>query len=68
MFVSSRTTLNLWGETIFSMSHIQSRMPYKKIGKTPYELWKGHAPNIPQHVGVLCKGSLRSTEEMKIRS
>ena len=26
--------------------HIQNRIPYKKTGKTPYELWKGYAPNI----------------------
>lgn len=46
MLVSSGTPLNLWGKTILSACHIQNRIPYKKIGKTPYELWKGYAPNI----------------------
>ncbi|KAL6338579.1 hypothetical protein AAG906_021294 [Vitis piasezkii] len=46
MLVSSRAPLNLWGEAILSACHIQNRIPYKKTGKTPYELWKGYAPNI----------------------
>ena len=46
MLVSSGAPLNLWGETIISACHIQNRIPYKKTGKTPYELWKGYAPNI----------------------
>ncbi|KAJ9703199.1 hypothetical protein PVL29_004828 [Vitis rotundifolia] len=46
MLVSSRAPLNLWGKAILSAYHIQNRIPYKKNGKTPYELWKGYAPNI----------------------
>ena len=46
MLVSSGAPLNLWGETILSARHIQNTIPYKRIGKTPYELWKGYAPNI----------------------
>ena len=46
MLVSSRAPLNLWRKVILSACHIQNRIPYKKIGKTPYELWKGYAPNI----------------------
>ena len=46
MLVSSRALLNLWGKVILSTCHIQNRIPYKKIGKTFYELWKGYAPNI----------------------
>ena len=46
ILVSSRAPLNLWGEAILSPCHIQNRIPYKKTGKTPYELWKGYAPNI----------------------
>ncbi|KAJ9680257.1 hypothetical protein PVL29_019539 [Vitis rotundifolia] len=46
MLVSSGAPLNLWGEAILSACHIQNRIPYKKTGKTPYELWKGYAPNI----------------------
>ena len=37
---------NLWGETILSTCHLQNRNPYQKTGRTPYELWKGHAPNL----------------------
>ena len=46
MLVSSGASLNLWGEAIISTCHIQNRIPYKKISKTPYELWKGYTPNI----------------------
>ena len=46
MLVSSRAPLNLWGEAILSPCHIQNRIPYKKTGKTLYELWRGYAPNI----------------------
>ena len=46
MLVSSGTPLNLWGEAILSTCHIQNRIPYKKTGKNPYELWKGYVPNI----------------------
>ena len=46
MLVSSGAPLNLWGEVILSTSHIQNRIPYKRTGKIPYELWKGYAPNI----------------------
>ena len=38
--------MNLWGEAILSACHIQNRIPYKKNGKTPYELWKDYALNI----------------------
>ena len=38
MLVSSEAPLNLWGEAILSACHIQNRIPYKKTGKTPYEL------------------------------
>ncbi|KAL6334049.1 hypothetical protein AAG906_001803 [Vitis piasezkii] len=46
MLVSSGAPLNLLGEAILSACHIQNRIPYKKTDKTPYELWKGYAPNI----------------------
>ena len=38
--------MNLWGEVILSACHIQNRIPYKKTSMTPYESWKGYAPNI----------------------
>ena len=46
MLVSSGAPLNLQGEVILSTYHIQNKIPYKKTGKNPYELWKGYAPNI----------------------
>ena len=46
LLVSASTLNNLWGEAILSTCHLQNRIPYKKTSKTPYELWKGHAPNL----------------------
>ena len=46
MLVSLGGPLKFWGETILFACHIQNRIPYKRIGKTPYKLWKGYAPNI----------------------
>jgi len=46
MLVSSSAPDNLWGEALLSACHIQNRIPYKQMGKTPYELWKGYKPNL----------------------
>ena len=46
LLVSALTPNNLWGEAILSACHLQNRIPYKKNCKTPYELCKGHAPNL----------------------
>jgi len=46
MLISSGAPPNMWGEALLSACHIQTRILYKKTGVTPYELWKGHAPNL----------------------
>ena len=46
LLVSASTLDNLWGEAILSACHLQNIIPYKKTGRTPYELWKSHAPNV----------------------
>ena len=46
LLVRASTLDNMWGEAIMSTCHLQNRIPYKKTGKTPYELWKGHSPNL----------------------
>ena len=46
LLISDSTPNNLWGEAILSTCHLQNRISYKKTGKTPYELWKGHEPNL----------------------
>ena len=40
LLVSASAPDNLWGEAILSACHLQNRISYKKIGRTPYELWK----------------------------
>ncbi|CAN1221891.1 Retrovirus-related Pol polyprotein from transposon TNT 1-94 [Linum grandiflorum] len=46
MLISSGSPQNLWGEAAHSATHILNRVPHKKLEKTPYELWKGFAPNL----------------------
>ena len=46
LLVSASAPNNLWGEVILSACHLQNRIQYKKTSKTPYELWKGHEPNL----------------------
>ena len=38
LLVSASAPNNLWGEAILSSCHLQNRITYNKIGKTPYEL------------------------------
>ena len=51
----------MWGEALLSATHILNRVPHKKLDKTPYELWKGFAPNqvfveLPLYYFRLCNG------------
>ncbi|CAN1310245.1 Retrovirus-related Pol polyprotein from transposon TNT 1-94 [Linum perenne] len=46
MILSSGLPNNLWGEAVLAANHILNRVPHKKLDKTPYELWKGYAPNL----------------------
>ena len=44
---------------------LQNRIPYKKIGRAPYELWKGHALKV---WGCLAKVMLLDPKKRKIGS
>jgi len=46
MLISSKAPNNLWGEILLTTCFLQNRIPQKKNGKTPLELWKGYQPNI----------------------
>ena len=46
LLISASALNNLWREAILSACHLHNRIPYNKTGQTPYELWKGHAPNL----------------------
>ena len=70
LLISASTPNNLWGEAILSVCHLQNRIPYKKTSKTPYELWKGHAPNLKylKVWGCLAKVILLDLKKRKIGS
>lgn len=46
MLLSSGMSTQMWGEAILSACYILNRVPHKRLDKTPYELWKGFAPNL----------------------
>ena len=46
MLIEAGTPSNLWGEAILTACHVINRVPHKKTKITPFELWKGHKPNL----------------------
>ena len=70
LLVSASAPNNLWGEAILPACHLQNRISYKKTGKTPYELWKGHEPNLKylKVWGCLAKVMLPDPKKRKIGS
>ncbi|TYJ97996.1 ty1-copia retrotransposon protein [Cucumis melo var. makuwa] len=46
MLLSSGLSNNMWGEAVLSAYFVLNRIPHKRLDKTPYELWKGHAPKL----------------------
>jgi len=70
MLISSNALDNLWGEALLTACFLQNRIPYKKTGKTPYELWKGFQPNLKylRVWGCLAKVMLPNLKKSKISS
>jgi hypothetical protein len=70
MLVSSSTPDNLWSEAILFVCHLQNKIPYKKIGLTPYKLWKDYSSNLKylKVWGFLVKVMLPEQKETKIGS
>jgi len=46
MLVRTGLPDNMWGEAVLTACFILNRVPHKKLDLTPYELWKGYAPNL----------------------
>ena len=46
MLISLGLPENLWRKAFLSFCFILNRIPIKDSGKTPYEFWKGRAPNL----------------------
>ena len=70
MLISSSAPDNLWGEALLTACFLQNRIPHKKTGKTPYELWKGYQPNLKylRVWGCLAKVMLPDPKKRKIGS
>ena len=46
MLINSGMSNNMWGEAILIACYILNKVPHKRLDKTPYEMWKGHPPNL----------------------
>jgi len=46
MLISFNAPDILWGESLLTACFLQNRIPHRKTGKTPYELWKCYQPNL----------------------
>jgi hypothetical protein len=68
MLISSCLPSNMWGEAILSACQVLNRVPYKRIRKTPYELWEGHTPNLGYFKvwGCLAKVGIPKPQREKI--
>ena len=68
MLISSGLPDNMWGEAVLTACFILNRVPHKKLDQTPYELWKGYAPNLNylKVWGCLAKVALPSHKRTNI--
>ena len=46
MLIESDAPLHFWDEAILIACHVLNRVPHKKSHTTPFEMWKGHKPNL----------------------
>ena len=46
MLIESGAPLHFLGEIILTACHVLNRVPHKKSHTTPFEMWKGHEPNL----------------------
>ena len=70
MLISSGLPQNLCGEALLSANYILNKLPYKKLDKTPYSLWKGWSPSY-KYVkvwGCLAKVMVLIPKRIKIRN
>ena len=46
MLIESGAHLHFWGESILTTCHVLNKVSHKKSHTTPFEMWKGHKPNL----------------------
>ncbi|KAA0056672.1 ty1-copia retrotransposon protein [Cucumis melo var. makuwa] len=70
MLLSFDVSDNMWGEAVLSACFVLNRIPHKRLDKTPYELWKGHAPNLSylKVWGCLAKVPFPALKKSTVRS
>ncbi|KAL0546105.1 hypothetical protein IC582_016010 [Cucumis melo] len=70
MLLSSGLSDNMWGEAVLSACFVLNRISHKRVDKTPYELWKEHAPNLSylKVCGCLAKVSFPALKKSTVGS
>ena len=68
MLISSDLSENLWREALLSSGFILNKISVKDSGKTPYEFWKGIAPNLNflKVWGCLAKVNISEPKKRKL--
>ncbi|KAK9100306.1 hypothetical protein Scep_023736 [Stephania cephalantha] len=62
-----RTFSNLWGEALLTANHILNRVPFKKLDKSPFEIWRGENPHKTLKVwGCLAKVQIPLPKRTKL--
>ena len=46
MLIESGTPLHFLGDVILTACHVLNSVPHKRSHITPFEMWKGHLPNL----------------------
>ena len=62
MLIESSAPLHFWGEPILIVCHVLNRVPHKKSHTTPFEIWKGHKPNLGYLRVWVCLAYVRLTD------
>ena len=62
VLIESGAPLNMWGEAILIACNVLNKVPHKKTKLTPFELWKGHKPNLGYFKVWGCLAFVRLTD------
>ena len=62
MLIDSSAPLHFLGEAILTTCHVLNRVPHKKSYTTPFEMWKGHKPNLGYLREWSCLAYVRLTD------
>src|SRR5262249_30774014 len=68
MLISSGLPQNLWGEAVLTANYLLNRVPHRKTGSIPYELWNRRTPsyNYLKVWGCLAKVAVPPPKQIRL--